>query len=173
MNLVGARGWQDALHNLVVDSFHLAPFLDALPLPPAPRCWDLGAGAGLPGIPLRMLWTRGSYTLIEAREKRALFLGTCLAAHPLAGVEVFHGRAEHFMAGPPPRQADLILSRAFMPWPELLAFVAPGLHAQGQVVLLLNAETVSPPDGWTLTHSADYSVRGARRHFAALARNDA
>ena len=64
MNLVGQETWQDAAGFLVADSFYLAPFLESLPLPGDPRVLDLGAGAGLPGIPLRLLWPEGSYTMI-------------------------------------------------------------------------------------------------------------
>jgi len=59
MNLVGARTWQDAARTLVVDSLRFAPFLEGLPLSASPLCWDPGAGARLPGIPLRLLWNRG------------------------------------------------------------------------------------------------------------------
>lgn len=96
MNLVGARHWRDAMQRLVADSFHLADFLDGLPLPEEPLCWDLGSGAGLPAIPLRMVWRRGTCWLVEAREKRALFLSTVLARVPLPGTRVFRGRVEHF-----------------------------------------------------------------------------
>lgn len=85
MNLVGAHHWRDAMQRLVADSFHLATFLDGLPLPEDPLCWDLGSGAGLPAIPLRMAWQRGTCWLVEAREKRALFLSTVLARVPLPG----------------------------------------------------------------------------------------
>lgn len=87
MNLVGAHHWRDAMQRLVADSFHLATFLDGLPLPEDPLCWDLGSGAGLPAIPLRMAWQRGTCWLVEAREKRALFLSTVLAREepPAAG----------------------------------------------------------------------------------------
>ena len=91
MNLVGAHHWRDAMQRLVADSFHLATFLDGLPLPEDPLCWDLGSGAGLPAIPLRMAWQRGTCWLVEAREKRALFLSTVLARVPLPGTHVFRG----------------------------------------------------------------------------------
>ena len=68
MNLVGPHSWQNMLTRLVADSFHLAPFLSGLPMPASPLTWDLGAGAGLPGIPLRMLWPDGSYYMVEVRE---------------------------------------------------------------------------------------------------------
>ena len=119
MNLVGTRTTEDTFFTLVVDSLHLGRFLrEDVEYSAAPCCWDLGSGAGLPGLPLRMIWQEGDYWMVEAREKRALFLSTVLAKYPLPGTHVFRGRAEAFMAGPPARTADLIVSRAFMPQPE-------------------------------------------------------
>ncbi|HIU17947.1 MAG TPA: 16S rRNA (guanine(527)-N(7))-methyltransferase RsmG [Candidatus Avidesulfovibrio excrementigallinarum] len=172
MNLVGASTWQRALRTLVVDSIHLAAFVQQpqLALPAAPRCWDLGAGAGLPGLPLRMLWQNGTYWLVEAREKRALFMRTVLANNPLPGTQVHWGRAETFMPGA--GQADLILSRAFMPWEKLLDFVAPHLAPAGTVVLLLN-EPVSLPQNspWIERARLLYHAGNATRCFVALTCN--
>ena len=123
MNLVGPSDWEDILASLVIDSLHLADFIQTLPLPEQPECRDLGAGAGLPGLPLRMIWQKGNYTLVEAREKRALFLRSCLAATPLPGVFVYHGRAEAFMASA--AHAHLTVSRAFLPWERVLELVSP------------------------------------------------
>ena len=121
MNLVGTRTAEDTFFTLVVDSLHLGRFLrEDVEYGAVPCCWDLGSGAGLPGLPLRMIWQEGDYWMVEAREKRALFLSTVLAKYPLPGTHVFRGRAEAFMAGPPARTADLIVSRAFMPWPGVL-----------------------------------------------------
>ncbi len=167
MNLVGREDWEDIVATLVADSFFLADFLAGLPLPQAPQCWDLGAGAGLPGLPLRMLWQKGTYTLVEAREKRALFLRAFLAAYPLPGTEVFHGRAEEFMARRP--LADLIISRAFMPWKSLLALVDEYTTPQGLCVFL-TLESLPPilPQGWTATEEKRYTIASATRFFWAL-----
>ena len=138
MNLVGTRTAEDTFFTLVVDSLHLGRFLrEDVEYSAAPCCWDLGSGAGLPGLPLRMIWQEGDYWLVEAREKRALFLSTVLAKYPLPGTHVFRGRAEAFMAGPPARTADLIVSRAFMPWPGVLELVKGNLNPNGVLVLLL------------------------------------
>ena len=137
MNLVGPDGWRDIVHTLIVDSAHLALFLESLGhcLPPEAECWDLGAGAGLPGIPLRMLWSGGTYTLVEAREKRALFLQTVLALCGLSQrARVFRGRVERFMPARPP--ANLVVSRAFMPWEKMLGLVGPHVAPAGLVVFL-------------------------------------
>ena len=105
MNLVGTRSAEETFFTLVVDSLHLARFLtEKVALAAAPSCWDLGSGAGLPGLPLRMLWTEGEYWLVESREKRALFLSTALARHPLSGTRVYRrgdaGRAPWTGKGP-------------------------------------------------------------------------
>ncbi|WP_418764960.1 16S rRNA (guanine(527)-N(7))-methyltransferase RsmG [Mailhella sp.] len=169
MNLVGARHWRDALDELILDSFHLAAFLRSriLPhLPGAPVTWDLGAGAGLPGIPLRIVWQDGSYWMVESRDKRTIFLSTVLARYPLKNTHVFRGRAEQFMEG---KQADLIVSRAFMPWKELLSFVRGHLSEGGCIVFLtrepLNRENDLP---WDMTASMRYTVGNADRYFCAF-----
>lgn len=169
MNLVGRSTKREILSQLAVDSFFLADFLRALPLPEEPECWDLGSGAGLPGAPLRMLWRQGRYCLVESREKRALFLKTVLAACPLPGVSVFQGRAEAFMPTRPP--ADLIVSRAFMPWKKMLALTAPFTRS-GSVCLFL---TLCPlpselPEGWTAQAEERYMAGGGARYFWAIRR---
>lgn len=169
MNLVGARHWRDALENLVLDSFHLNAFLrgEVLPaLPEAPTAWDLGSGAGLPGIPLRILWNSGEYWLVESRDKRTIFLSTVLARSPLAGTQVVRGRAEQFMEG---KQADLIVSRAFMPWKEMLDFVKGHLNPGGRIVFL-TLEELKAEDGmgWKSAGHATYASGRDTRHFCAF-----
>ena len=114
-----------------------------------------------------MVWKAGDYTLVEAREKRALFLRTVLAACPLEGVTVFQGRAERFMPAHAP--AHLVVSRAFMPWEKLLALVEPHLAPGGFCVFLtLSPLPVSLPKGWTTAAGKRYTVADASRHFWAL-----
>ena len=174
MNLVGARHWRDALDDLVMDSFHLNDFLrsQVLPaLPTSPSCWDLGSGAGLPGIPLRILWNEGDYWMVESRDKRTIFLSTVLARSPIPGTHVFHGRAEQFMEG---KKADLIVSRAFMPWKELLDFIKGHLNPGGQIVFL-TLEELKPDESmdWVATGHTSYKVGKDTRHFCAFAEKQA
>ena len=179
MNLVGPSHWRTVFETLVVDSIHLADFLPTLNLPDAPLVLDLGAGAGLPGIPLRILWNPGEYWLAEVRQKRCSFMRTALGRLHLAGTSVFEGRAEDVLAHvaedkgiePAGLQADLVLSRAFMPREELLPFVRPMLKSGGRLVLLSN----DPPpksgafsDGWTLEKSKSYHAAGTTRYFWSL-----
>ena len=172
MNLVGARSWRDALENLLMDSFHLANFLEQLSLPTDARSWDLGAGAGLPGIPLRMVWTTGQYTMVEAREKRALFLSTVAARLGLVRTDVFRGRAEAFFAEAD-RPADVVVSRAFLPWREVLALITPAV-APDAVAVFLTLEPLPQaqelPAGWCGAAEKEYRVGGDVRYFWVLRR---
>lgn len=169
MNLVGARSWEETLETLIVDSFHLAEFLPGLGLPPEPVCFDLGAGAGLPGIPLRLLWRDGAYTLVEIREKRALFMRTVLAAVDLGRTTVFQGGAEDFFRHS--GQADLIVSRAFMPWRDLLRFVSRALAPNGRIVFLTLALVPEDlPASWKPVAQTGYAVAGTKRYFWCFTR---
>ena len=168
MNLIGPYSWEEALRTLIMDSLHLARFLDTLSLPDAPVCWDFGAGAGLPGIPLRVVWNRGTYHLVEVREKRALFMQQTVARLKIANTQVFRGRAEDFMATHEP--ADILLSRAFMPWEKLLEFAGGNIARTGRVVILAIEDVpASLPEGWRLEARHDYAVGADTRYFWSLA----
>ncbi len=172
MNLIGPYSWDDALRTLLMDSLHLAVFLDSLKLPDAPSCWDFGAGAGLPGIPLRIVWQRGEYHLVEVREKRALFMQQTVARLGLPHTHVFRGRAEDFMEGRIP--ADLLLSRAFMPWERLLEFAGDRVAPNGRVVILaLESPPAALPAGWGLEDSQEYAIGSDTRYFWSLMPNSA
>lgn len=171
MNLVGTRTWQDTFKTLIIDSLHLHTFLQRLSLPANPITWDLGAGAGLPGIPLRICWHTGHYTLVDAREKRAVFMNMVLARFSQPETTVYSGRAELFMAEQVAQEkpADIIVSRAFMPWQELLTFVEGFIHPEGRVIVLtLEPLSNNLPSGWKAECEAHYDVHAGRRYFWSL-----
>lgn len=187
MNLVGRADWPGVFRDLAADSLHLAGFVRGLGLPESPLTLDLGAGAGLPGIPLRVLWPEGDYVLVELREKRAVFLAQAVGALKLARTFVLHGRAETSLAALPElkqgaarvlkTRADLVLSRAFMPWPKLLPLAADLVTPGGTLVVLANepppAELAAAADpaahaGFRLTGSQEYPADGRSRYFWSL-----
>lgn len=168
-NLSARGSSRDDLAALCAESGPLAAFLDGLPLPDEPLFWDLGSGAGLPGIPLRLLCGRGEYWLVESRQKRALFLANAVARLDLPRTFVHRGRAEDFFARAG-RRPDVILSRAFMPWPKLLPFVRPWLSPRGFLVVLANARPplIDPACGYALYAATDHEAGMKHRHIWAL-----
>ena len=98
---------------------------------------DLGAGAGIPGIPLAVVLPSAELTLLESAAKKCVFLQAAVAAAGLASrAHVAHARSEHFAApGQPGREAfAVVLARAVAPLPVLLELAAP-LLATGGVLL--------------------------------------
>ncbi|MCT4536235.1 16S rRNA (guanine(527)-N(7))-methyltransferase RsmG [Halodesulfovibrio sp.] len=167
MNLVGPYSWKDILTILIIDSLHLNQFLRSLPLPAAPVTWDFGAGAGLPGIPLRALWQEGEYHLVDVREKRAMFMEQTVKRLRIPNTTVYKGRVEEFMARHDP--ADLMLSRAFMPWEKLLDLVGSNIKSQGRIVVLaLEPVPQDLIEGWSVEKEISYSVGKDTRYFWSL-----
>jgi len=171
MNLVGKSTWRIVFDTLIIDSLYLADFLSSLGLQEDILTLDLGAGAGLPGIPLRCLWQPGDYRLVEVREKRSLFMRSVLGRLKLPGTAVFHGRAEDALDAIDAGPANLILSRAFMPWKKLLGFTGPMLAQSGVLVILSNdapPEAGELSEGWQLVQADSYQAGKDTRYFWAL-----
>ena len=75
-------------------------------LPPGPQnIVDVGSGAGFPGIPIAILRPESSVTLVEAHQRKGVFLAEACASIPTT--KVFRGRAETV-----PSQYDWLVSRA-------------------------------------------------------------
>jgi len=54
----------------------------------AGRCLDVGSGAGIPGIPLKILHPEGQWTLLERSRRKASFLKYVAALLGLSGLQI-------------------------------------------------------------------------------------
>jgi tRNA uridine 5-carboxymethylaminomethyl modification enzyme len=96
---------------------------------------DIGAGAGLPGIPVKIAAPEISLTLLEASAKRARFLEHVLDALQLDGVRVECCRAEDFARIETERESyDIALARAVAPMPTLLEYALPLIKPGGILI---------------------------------------
>jgi len=165
LNLTGAGDWRRALSDLVADSWHLADFLSGLTLPDNPLSLDIGAGAGLPGVPLRLFWTNGDYVMVEPRQKRAAFLNVAVAVTGIQRTKVVRARAEGL--APELKNAQLVLGRAVMPWRDFLDLASGLLASGGWCVVFANAqEPQAPlPNGFIPGPRYSYAAQGKTRYF--------
>jgi 16S rRNA (guanine527-N7)-methyltransferase len=93
---------------------------------------DVGTGAGLPGLALKVVWPALRLTLLEATAKKVRFLEHAVAALGLRSVVIIHGRAEEVAHQPAHRAAyDLALARAVAPLSPLLELTLPFLRLEG------------------------------------------
>ena len=115
------------------------------------RVLDIGAGAGFPGIPLKIAYPGIKLELIEATAKKVNFLYHLIDHLGLDGVEVRLGRAEDLANNPNLRENfDVVLARGLAKMAALaeltLSFLRPGgllvAHKKGDIDQeLINATT--------------------------------
>ena len=101
---------------------------------PAGAVLDVGSGAGLPALPLRIAAPDQQLTLLEPSAKRASLLRA--AAREL-GLDRVTVRAQRLEATDPSARFDLLLSRATFAPDEWVTRAAPFCAAEGRVVVML------------------------------------
>lgn len=114
---------------------HLADSLVALELEPvrsARQVVDVGAGAGLPGLPLAIARPHASFSLVESAARKCSFIRGAVAVCSLANVEVVQARAESWSEGL--RRFDLAVVRALSALDVVLEYAAPLLVVGGYLV---------------------------------------
>ncbi len=96
---------------------------------------DVGSGAGLPGIPLKIARPELQETLIESDQAKAAFLVHACATLRLENVDVVARRAEE--AGRDPRlreKFDVAVARALAPLPVLVELCLPFVRVGGRLL---------------------------------------
>ena len=120
-----------------VETLH---FLDSLTascvLPPETlrggRILDVGSGAGLPGVALKIVFPGIRLDLLEATGKKAAFLRELVAHLELPDVMVQHGRAEDLAHDPSLRGAfDVVVARGVAKLAALAELTLPFLRVGG------------------------------------------
>jgi 16S rRNA (guanine527-N7)-methyltransferase len=114
---------------------HLADSLVALELPAvreATRVADLGAGAGLPGLPVAIALPVAIVHLVESNGRKCAFVRQAAEACGLSNVRVVHARAEEWTEGL--GQCDLVTARALAPLAVVAEYAAPLLAVGGALV---------------------------------------
>lgn len=99
--------------------------------------FDLGSGAGFPGLPLALHTPQAQVTLIEANGKKAAFLREVIAALGLKNARVFQGRAEDCR-----EEADLVTMRAVEKFEQSLTLAAGLVRPGGRLGLLIGSSQV-------------------------------
>ena len=129
INLTSITGFEDV---------QLKHFLDSLTLVMAlerqgdARFIDVGAGAGLPGLPLKIILPGIKLVLLESRRKKAAFLSHLIDKLGFNDVEVLAARAEETTQLAQYRESfDVVLSRALAPLPALVELALPFARTGG------------------------------------------
>lgn len=96
---------------------------------------DVGSGAGLPGLPLKIARPELRVTLIESDQAKAAFLVHACASLGLEHVEVVARRAEEAGHDPRLREGfDVAVARALAPMPVLVELCLPLVRVGGRLL---------------------------------------
>ena len=103
--------------------------------PAAGKIVDIGAGAGFPGLPLKLVFPDFQLTLSDSVGKKTAFLRHLLQVLELPEVVVLTARAEQLGRAPETRERfDLVLARGVAKLPALLEYALPLCRVGGKVV---------------------------------------
>lgn len=130
---------------------------------------DLGSGAGLPGLPIKIVRSEVELTLVESRRRRASFLSTAVRELALKGARVVPHRVEEKLEELEGRFDAVVMRCAGDP--GYMIPIAERLVVPKGLVI-----GSGPPRARTLTHGDWTTVRGVApgttRRFAIYRRPD-
>lgn len=115
----------------------IAPILQGLIENQEIKLLDIGAGAGFPSLPMKILYPQLDVTIIDSLNKRINFLQLLAEELNLEGVHFYHGRAEDFAQDKHFRaQFDIVTARAVARMQVLSELTIPYLKVGGKLLAL-------------------------------------
>ncbi len=133
-NLTAITDYEEVQTRHFLDSLSLVLALDT-PWPESLDLLDVGAGAGFPGLPMKIAFPTWRVTLLEATVKKARFLEHLIAYLGLDRVRVVVGRAETAAHQAGLRESfSLVTARGVAKLPTLVELTVPFCRVGGRVV---------------------------------------
>ncbi|CAA0104344.1 Ribosomal RNA small subunit methyltransferase G [Zhongshania aliphaticivorans] len=166
-NLTAIRDPAMMVSKHLLDSLSIAPYINAM------RYLDVGTGAGLPGIPLAILYPEKHFSLLDSNGKKTRFLIEVRQQLKLENVSVHTERVELFT---PESAYDGVLSRAFASLQDMVTgcekHLLPGGKLYAMKGIFPETELSQVPKHFIVEHSYSLSVPNVdeERHLLVLAR---
>ncbi|RKG99499.1 16S rRNA (guanine(527)-N(7))-methyltransferase RsmG [Corallococcus carmarthensis] len=132
VNLTAITAPEEVLEKHFLDSLAVLPEVTG-----ATSLLDLGAGAGFPGLPLKLVLPSMGVTLVDTVGKKVAFIKAAAASLGLTGVRGLHARAEGKPETEGIPRAQVLIARAFMDLPDWLGLAPAYVEEGGRVVAML------------------------------------
>nr|WP_286202487.1 16S rRNA (guanine(527)-N(7))-methyltransferase RsmG [Comamonas sp. JC664] len=153
VNLTAITAPEEVLEKHFLDSLAVLPEVTG-----AATLLDLGAGAGFPGLPLKLALPSLGVTLVDTVGKKVAFIKAAAASLGLQGVRGLHARAEGQPETEGIPRAEVLIARAFMDLPDWLALAPAYVEPGGRVVAMLGKPQTD----------AELAARAAERHLRVV-----
>ncbi len=136
INLTAIKDPLEALEKHLVDSLTLVPLLQGNEL-----LLDMGSGAGLPGIPLKIAWPALRVLSVDSVHKKIVFQQHVVRSLALHGFEAKSCRIESLAAEPVFKYAfDVVTARALTHLSQLIEMAEPFLVGGGKLLAMKGPE---------------------------------
>jgi 16S rRNA (guanine527-N7)-methyltransferase len=151
VNLTAITAPEEVLEKHFLDSLAVLPEVEG-----AGSLLDLGAGAGFPGLPLKLARPALTVTLVDSVGKKAGFLKAAIATLGLRDARGLHARAEGNPETEGIPRAEVLIARAFMDLPDWLNLAPAYLLPGGRVVAMLGKAS---PDAELQARASERGLR--------------
>lgn len=166
-NLLGGNESASLVSRHILDSLSISPYLEGSLIA------DIGAGAGLPGIPLAILNPDKNFVLIDSNGKKTRFMFQAKIQLGLDNISVENCRIEHYQSK---QQIDMVMCRAFSTLADALTMLQPIFSDECKLLAMKGHypedEIARLPDGFELSKSIKLDVPGSesQRHLIEVIR---
>jgi 16S rRNA (guanine527-N7)-methyltransferase len=126
-NLTAIRNPEEMVRLHLLDSLAIANYIQG------PKVLDIGTGAGLPGIPLALIYPHYSFVLLDSNIKKTRFVQQAVIELGLKNVTVWHGRIENYQ---PTIYFNSIVSRAFSSVQSFVSVASERLSSGGVLLAM-------------------------------------
>ena len=162
-NLLGGNETASLVSRHILDSLSVAPYLEGNLIV------DIGAGAGLPGIPLAILNPEKQFVLIDSNGKKTRFMFQAKTELGLDNITIENSRIEHYQSI---QQIDMVMCRAFSTLANALKMLQPIFSDECKLLAMKGHypedEIARLPDGFELSKSIKLDVHSVTHQHQCI-----
>lgn len=136
-NLTAVRNPEQMVVRHLLDSLSICPYLRGKSI------LDVGTGAGLPGIPLAIVFPSRHFTLLDSNSKKTRFVTQAVSELELSNVDVVQSRVENFQS---PALFDTIITRAYSAVANMVDQTSHLLAVEGTFLAMKGTNPVAELD---------------------------
>lgn len=156
-------------------SHHILDSLSIIPYVKGNTILDIGSGAGLPGIPLSLVFTERHIVMLDGNAKKTRFIQQAITELGLKNAESVHSRVEDYTAS---EGFDTVVSRAFSSLSDFVRMALPLMKDSGQLLAMKGRypaqelEDLPTEIRTEAVHRLEVPLLDSERHLVQMARKE-